>query len=96
VVKVGHVNKRYCDCDTCTRLSEYSESIGLLVHKYEKSEKWDARKASTQFRHQQDGIKIASLAVQGFNRAEIAMRIGQSKDYVSKLVTEFNIGIQQK
>lgn len=96
VVRVGHVNKRYCDCEVCTKLSDYTRKIGLLKNERVEDGRWDQRKMNTQRRHERDAIKIANLAVQGFNRAEIAMRIGRSKDYVSKLVAEFNIGIQQK
>lgn len=96
VVRVGHVNKRYCDCDVCTRLSDYTRKIGLLKNERVEDGRWDQRKMNTQRRHERDAIKIANLAGQGFIRSEISKKIGVSVDYVSKRAQEFDIEIQRK
>lgn len=96
VVRVGHVNKRYCDCDVCTKLSDYTRKIGLLKNERVEDGRWDQRKMNTQRRHEQDVVKIIKLAHQGYNREEIANKIKRSKDYVSKLAVEFYIDIKRK
>ncbi|ARW19711.1 hypothetical protein S100892_01138 [Pediococcus pentosaceus] len=96
VVKIGHTNIRFCDCESCTKLSNYSKSIGLLDKGATDDGRWDQRKLETKHRHKKDTIKIIKLAYQGYSREEIANKIKRSKDYVSKLAKEFDIEIQKK
>lgn len=96
VVKIGHINIRVCDCESCTKLRNYSKSIGLLDKGATDDGRWDRRKLETKHRHEKDAIKVTKLAYQGCKREEIANRIGRSRDYVSKLAVEFDIEIQRK
>lgn len=93
VVKIGHVNERNCRCRKCTKLHNYSESIGLLDKQETDDGRWDRRRLETKHRHEKDAIEIIKLANQGCNRKEIANKIKRSKYYVSKLVVEFDIEI---
>lgn len=86
VVKIGHTNKRVCDCESCTKLRNYSKSIGLLNEEPIDNKKWDQRKLETKYRHQKDACKIMKLANQGYSRIEIAKDIKRSKNYVDKLM----------
>ncbi len=96
VVKIGHTNERNCRCRKCTKLNNYSKSIGLLDKGATDDGRWDERKLATKHRHEKDAIKIIKLVHQGCNRKEIANKIKRSKDYVSKLAVEFDIEIQKK
>ncbi|MGY4790568.1 hypothetical protein ACXDFG_07550 [Pediococcus pentosaceus] len=96
VVKIGHTNERNCRCRKCTKLNNYSKSIGLLDKGATDAGRWDERKLATKHRHEKDAIKVTKLAYQGCNRKEIASKIKRSKDYVSKLAVEFDIEIQSK
>ncbi|MBF7119452.1 hypothetical protein [Pediococcus pentosaceus] len=96
VVEIGHTNERNCRCIKCTKLNNYSKSIGLLDKEATDDGRWDIRKLETKHRHEKDAIDIIKLAYQGCNRKEIANKIKRSKDYVSKLAVEFDIEIQKK
>lgn len=96
MVKIGHINIRVCDCESCTKLRNYSKSIGLLDKGATDDGRWDKRKLETKHRHEKDAIKIIKLAYQGCSKEEIANKIKRSKDYVSKLAVEFDIEIQRK
>lgn len=89
VVKVGHVNKRYCDCEVCTKLSDYTRKIGLLKNERVEDGRWNRRKLETHRRHEKDAIKIIELSYQGYSKAEIAVKIGRGRDYINKLMAEF-------
>ncbi len=96
VVEIGHVNERNCRCRKCTKLNNYSKSIGLLDKGVTDDGRWDKRKLETKHRHEKDAIKVTKLAYQGCKREEIANRIGRSESYVGKLAVEFDIEIQSK
>ena len=95
VVKIGHTNIRVCDCESCTKLNNYSKSIGLLDKGATDDGLWDERKLATKHRHEKDAIKIIKLANQGYSRIEIADDIKRSKNYVDKLIVEFQIEIKK-
>ncbi|WP_132981289.1 hypothetical protein [Pediococcus pentosaceus] len=95
VVKIGHTNERYCRCRKCTKLRNYSKSIGLLDEEATDDGRWDKRKLETKHRHEKDAVKIMKLANQGYKIEEIANRIGRSRDYVYKLAVEFDIEIKK-
>lgn len=95
VVKIGHTNERNCRCIKCTKLNNYSKSIGLLDREATDNERWDKRKLETKHRHKKDAIEIIKLAYQGCSRKEIANKIKRSETYVSKLAVEFDIEIQR-
>jgi len=96
VVKIGHTNERNCRCEKCTKLNNYSKSIGLLDKGETDDGRWDKRKLETKHRHEKDATKIIKLAYQGCSRKEIANKIKRSESYVSKLAVEFDIEIQRK
>ncbi|QQT98029.1 hypothetical protein I6I91_02670 [Pediococcus pentosaceus] len=96
MVEISHTNERNCRCIKCTKLNNYSKSIGLLDKEETDDGRWDKRKLETKHRHEKDAVKIIKLAYQGYSREEIANRIKCSKDYVSKLAVEFDIEIQRK
>lgn len=96
VVKIGHTNERYCRCRKCTKLRNYSKSIGLLDEEVTDDGRWDKRKLETKHRHEKDAAKIIKLAYQGCKIEEIANKIKRSRSYVSKLAVEFDIEIQRK
>lgn len=95
MVKIGHINIRVCDCESCTKLRNYSKSIGLLDKGTTDAGGWDERKLETKHRHEKDAIKIIKLANQGYSRIEIADDIKRSKNYVDKLIVEFQIEIKK-
>lgn len=95
VVKIGHTNERNCRCRKCTKSNNYSKSIGLLTEEPIDNKKWDQRKLETKHRHQKDAFKIMKLANQGYSRIEIAKDIKRSKNYVDKLIVEFQIEIKK-
>lgn len=95
VVKIGHTNERYCRCRKCTKLRNYSKSIGLLDEEATDDGRWDKRKLETKHRHEKDAVKIIKLAYQGCNRIEIAKDIKRSKNYVDKLIVEFQIEVKK-
>ncbi|WP_249703502.1 hypothetical protein [Pediococcus pentosaceus] len=95
VVKIGHTNERYCRCRKCTKLRNYSKSIGLLDEEATDDGRWDKRKLETKHRHEKDAVKIIKLAYQGCSRIEIAKDIKRSKNYVDKLIVEFQIEVKK-
>ena len=95
VVKIGHVNERNCRCTKCTKLNNYSKSIGLLDKEETDDGRWDRRRLETKHRHEKDAIKVTKLAYQGCKREEIANRIGRSENYVNKLIVEFKIEVKK-
>ncbi|WP_338843021.1 hypothetical protein WEU39_06515 [Pediococcus pentosaceus] len=95
VVEIGHTNERNCRCRKCTKLNNYSKSIGLLDKGATDDGLWDERKLATKHRHEKDAIKIIKLAYQGYSRIEIAKDIKRSKNYVDKLIVEFQIEIKK-
>ncbi|MEE6729905.1 hypothetical protein PS421_09535 [Pediococcus pentosaceus] len=96
VVEIGHVKERNCGCTKCTKLNNYSKSIGLLDEEAIDDGQWDIRKLETKQRHKKDAIEIIKLAYQGYSRKEIANKIKRSRDYIYKLAVEFDIEIQRK
>lgn len=95
MVKIGHTNERYCRCRKCTKLRNYSKSIGLLDEEATDDGRWDKRKLETKHRHEKDAVKIIKLAYQGYSRIEIAQDIKRSKNYVDKLIVEFQIEVKK-
>lgn len=95
VVKIGHINIRVCDCESCTKLRNYSKSIGLLNEEPIDNKRWAQRKLETKYRHQKDAFKIMKLANQGYSRIEIAKDIKRSENYVNKLIVEFKIEVKK-
>lgn len=98
VVKAGHTNNLYCDCELRQALAEQAELMGYRTDSTIKrpSEKWDRRKREYERRRQIDLVKVANLAGQGLTSAEIGEKMGRSKGYISKLAKEFDIKIFTK
>ena len=98
VVKAGHTNKLYCDCEVCQALAEQAELMGYRTYSTIKrpSEKWNRRKQTYDRIHQIDAIKMANLAGQGLTSVEIGEKMKRSKGYVIKLAKEFDIKIFTK
>ncbi|UQB01191.1 hypothetical protein [Pediococcus pentosaceus] len=98
VIKAGHINNLYCDCDVCQALAEQAELMGYRTYSTIKrpSDKWDKRRRVYEKRHQIDAIKMANLAGQGLTSAEICEKMCRSKGYISKLAKEFDIKIFTK
>lgn len=98
VVKAGHTNKLYCDCELCQALAEQAELMGYRTDSTIKrpSDKWNRRKQTYERIHQIDAVKMANLVGQGLTYAEICEKMHRSKSYISKLAKEFDIKIFTK
>lgn len=98
VVKAGHINNLYCDCELCQALAEQAELMGYRTDSTIKrpSEKWDRRKQVYERKRQIDAVKVANLAGQGLTSAEIGEKVHRSKSYINKLAREFDIKIFTK
>ena len=98
VVKVGHTNRLYCDCEVCQALAEQAELMGYRTDSTIKqhSDKWNRRKQTYDRIHQMDAVKMANLAGQGLTSVEIGEKMKRSKGYVIKIAKEFDIKIFTK
>lgn len=98
VVKAGHTNDLYCDCELCRALAEQAELMGYRTDSAIKqpSDKWDRRRREAKRKRQIDLVKVANLAGQGLTSAEISEKMHRSKSYINKLAREFDIKIFTK
>ncbi|MEE6729827.1 hypothetical protein PS421_09090 [Pediococcus pentosaceus] len=98
VMKVGHTNNLYCDCELCQALAEQAELMGYRTYSTIKrpSEKWDRRKQEYERGRQIDLVKVANLAGQGLTSTEIGEKMHRSKGYISRIAKEFDIKIFTK
>ncbi|MBF7122826.1 hypothetical protein, partial [Pediococcus pentosaceus] len=67
VVKAGHINDLYCDCEVCRALAEQAELMGYRTDSIIKqpSDKWERRRREAKRKRQIDVVKVANLAGQG-------------------------------
>ena len=98
VVKAGHTNKLYCECEVCQALAEQAELMGYRTYSTIKqpSEKWNRRKQLYDRKRQMDAVKMANLAGQGLTSVEIGEKMCRSKGYISRVSKEFDIKISTK
>lgn len=98
VIKAGHTNKLYCDCELCQALAEQSKLMGYRESSTIKqpSNKWERRMQTYEKKRQIDAVKMANLAGQGLTSAEIGEKMHRSKSYINKLAKEFDIKIFTK